>query len=138
MVLTEKLEILSEGDFYAANITEQVRAVVKRSGVSEGSALVYYLHTTGAVMVVEHEAGILVDLEDALEKVALASADYKHHRRGYDINGAAHVRTALLSVSVTLPVVGGDLLLGEYQEILVIDMDPGPKVRTVVVQAMGE
>ncbi len=84
MVLTEQLEILSEGDFYAVNITEPVRAVVKRSGVSEGSAPVFYLHTTGAVMVVEHEAGILADLEDALEKVALTSAEYAHHRRGYD------------------------------------------------------
>jgi secondary thiamine-phosphate synthase enzyme len=138
MVLTEKLTLLSEGGFYAINVTEQVRAVVKAAGIREGSALVFYRHTTGAVMIVEHDAGILVDLEDVLEKIVPVAYDYKHHLRGFDTNGAAHVRTALLSVSVTVPVVDGDLLLGTYQEIVVVDMEPEGRPRTVIVQVMGE
>ncbi|MFW6182365.1 MAG: secondary thiamine-phosphate synthase enzyme YjbQ, partial [Chloroflexota bacterium] len=128
----------SEGDFHAFNVTDQVRDVVAHSGIRDGSALIFYRHTTGAVIIVEHEAGILVDLEDVLEKVVPVAADYKHHQRGYDSNGAAHVRTALLNVSTTVPVVDGDLLLGSYQEILVVDMDSGQKVRKVLVQVMGE
>lgn len=138
MVLTEKLTLVSEGGFYAINVTEQVRAVVKAAGIREGSALVFYRHTTGAVMIVEHDAGILVDLEDVLEKIVPVAYDYKHHLRGFDTNGAAHVRTALLSVSVTVPVVDGDLLLGTYQEIVVVDMEPEGRPRTVIVQVMGE
>lgn len=138
MVLTEKLTLVSEGGFYAINVTEQVRAVVKAAGIREGAALVFYRHTTGAVMIVEHDAGILVDLEDVLEKIVPVAYDYKHHLRGFDTNGAAHVRTALLSVSVTVPVVDGDLLLGTYQEIVVVDMEPEGRPRTVIVQVMGE
>lgn len=138
MVHRQELTLASGGDFHTFNITDQVRDVVAQSGIRDGSALIFYRHTTGAVMIVEHEAGILVDLEDVLEKIAPVVADYKHHLRGHDNNGAAHVRTALLSVSTTVPVVDGDLLLGSYQEILVIDMDPGEKTRKVLVQVMGE
>ena len=138
MVHTEELTLVSEGSFHAINVTEQVRSVVKTSGVQNGSVLVFFRHTTGAVMIVEHEAGILVDLEDVLEKIVPLAYDYKHHLRGADTNGAAHVRTALLSVSVTVPVLDGDLLLGRWQEILVVDMDPNAKPRTIIVQVMGE
>jgi secondary thiamine-phosphate synthase enzyme len=139
MVLTEKLTLISEGGFYAINITERVRSVVKSSGIREGSVLVFYRHTTGAVIIVEHEAGILVDLEDVLERIVPIAYDYKHHLRGFDTNGAAHIRTALLSVSATVPVVDGDLLIGKYQEILVVDMEPTKgSPRTVIVQVMGE
>lgn len=137
MVHTEELTLISEGDFQAFNVTDRVREVVAASGVREGSVLVFYRHTTGAVLIVEHEAGILVDLEDVLEKVVPIAADYKHHLRGFDSNGAAHVRTALLGVSATVPLVDGELLMGTYQEILVVDMDPGEKARHVVVQVMG-
>jgi secondary thiamine-phosphate synthase enzyme len=137
MVHTEELTLISEGDFHAFNVTDRVREVVAASGVREGSVLVFYRHTTGAVLIVEHEAGILVDLEDVLEKVVPMAADYKHHLRGFDSNGAAHVRTALLGVSTTVPLVDGQLLMGTYQEILVVDMDPGEKARHVVVQVMG-
>lgn len=138
MVHTEKLSFVTEGDFYALNITDQVRDVLKASGIREGSVLVYYRHTTGAVMVIEHEVGILVDLQDVLEDIVPLAYAYKHHLRGYDSNGAAHVRTALLNVSVTIPVVEGDLMIGSYQEIMMIDMDPQGRPRKVIVQVMGE
>jgi len=138
MIFTQELTLLSEGDFYALNITDRVQSVIDASGIKEGQALVFYQHTTGAIAVVEHESGILADLEEALEKMAPVEGNYHHHQRGYDQNGAAHVRTALLNVSMALPLKEGRLLLGTYQEILMIDFDPGPKLRTVVVQVKGE
>lgn len=138
MILTEKLALPSQGRFHVHNVTEQVREVVRRSAVREGSALIYYTHTTGGLIIVEHEVGLLVDLEDVLERIAPAAAEYRHHLRGYDLNGAAHVRTALLGVSLTVPVLDGDLLMGSYQEILLIDMEPQPKARTLVIQVQGE
>ncbi len=138
MIVTEKLALLSQGRFHVHNVTEQVREVVRRSAVREGSALIYYTHTTGGVIAVEHEVGLLTDLEDVLEQIAPLSAEYRHHLRGYDLNGAAHVRTALLGVLLTVPVLEGDLLMGGYQEILVIDMEPQPKARTLVIQVQGE
>ena len=138
--LTETLELPSQGDFHAMNITERVRAIVTRSGIREGHALVYYQHTSGTVLIVEHEAGILVDLQDVLDAIIPPDRDFTHHRRGYDFNGASHLRTALLGVSVTIPVVDGDLLMGTYQEIIVIDFDKpdGIRTRRVTVQVSGE
>ena len=138
MVFTEKLTFTSEGDFYALNITDQVRDVVTASGIKEGSVLVFYKHTTGAIMIIEHEVGILVDLQDVLEGIVPLAYEYKHHLRGYDSNGAAHVRTAMLNVSVTIPVADADLMIGSYQEIIMIDMDPQGRPRNVIVQVMGE
>ena len=69
MIHTEKHVLLTEGGFQAFNVTERVRAAVQTAGIHHGSALVYFCHTTGAVIIVEHEAGILVDLEDALAKI---------------------------------------------------------------------
>ena len=138
MVYTKVLTFDSDGDFFPLNITEQVREVLKASRITEGAVLVYYRHTTGAILVVEHEVGILVDLQDVLDGLVPVAHAYKHHLRGYDSNGAAHVRTAMLNVSVTVPVVEADLLIGGYQEIIMLDMDRGPHPRQVVVQVMGE
>lgn len=138
MVYTRRLSVLSTGEFYSTVITDLVREIVKESGVQEGAALVFYQHTTGSVIIAEHEAGILVDLQDLLEKVLPTASDYAHHRRGYDTNGAAHVRSALLGVSAYVPVIGGDLQLGTYQELIVLDMDCDPKERTLIVQVIGE
>ena len=138
MVFTEKLTIISEGDFYALNITDQVRDVLTASGIIDGFVLVYYGHTTGAILIIEHEVGILVDLQDVLEGIVPLAYEYKHHLRGYDSNGAAHVRTAMLNVSVTIPVAEAELMIGSYQEIIMIDMDPQGRPRNVIVQVMGE
>lgn len=136
-VFTKELSIPSQGDFDAINITDQVRDVVHESKVTEGNVVVFYKHTTGAILLVEHEAGMLVDLEDMLERMAPEDGDYKHHLRGYDTNGAAHIRTAILPVSLTVPILVNDLALGTYQEIVMLDMDPGEKIRTVLVQVSG-
>lgn len=138
MVFTEELAFVSNGDFYALNITDRVLEVLKASGIKEGSVLVYYRHTTGAILIIEHEVGILVDLQDVLDDIVPLVRAYKHHLRGYDSNGAAHVRTAMLNVSVTIPVANAELLIGSYQEIIMLDMDPQGRPRNVIVQVMGE
>jgi secondary thiamine-phosphate synthase enzyme len=136
-VHTDEIVLFSEGQFSAFNVTDRVQEVVRESGVQEGMALVYYQHTTGAVLVIEHESGILADLEDVLERVVPEAFDYLHHRRGADTNGCAHLRAALLSVSATLPVWGGEIATGTYQEIIVVDMDEKSRPRRLTVQVMG-
>ncbi|MGA2762735.1 MAG: secondary thiamine-phosphate synthase enzyme YjbQ [Spirochaetia bacterium] len=138
MVKTGRLQIASGGKFSSFVITEEARRFVAESGMREGSLTVFFQHTTGAVMIVEHEAGFLVDLEDALERLVPLEARYRHHLVGYDRNGAVHVRSALLSSSLTVPVKDGSLLLGTYQDIMVLDMQRESSPRSVVLQVMGE
>jgi secondary thiamine-phosphate synthase enzyme len=138
MIQTRQISLLSEGHFYSEVITDQIRDIVTESGVQEGAALIFYRHTTGSVMIVEHEAGFLVDLEDLLEKLIPGAGDFKHHIRGYDTNGAAHLRSMLLGTSIHVPILEGTLQLGSFQEVMVLDMDPARRERTVLVQVIGE
>ena len=73
-----------------------------------------------------------------LARIAPPDKEYKHHLRGWDANGAAHMCSALLGPSVTVPVLDGDLLIGAFQEIVVVDMEPSGKPRSFVIQVAGE
>ena len=138
MVHTETFVFDSEGSWHSLNITEPVRATVKRSGIRQGIVLVFFQHTTGGVVIIEHEAGFLVDLDDNLERLIHSDGPYAHHLRDYVRNGAAHVRTAVMPPSIAAPVVNGDIALGEYQDILVVDMQPERRARTVLIQVVGD
>jgi secondary thiamine-phosphate synthase enzyme len=137
IVKTTQFDLDTCGNFSVVNITEQVRDFVRESGVHEGQALVYYKHTTGAIVIGEHEAGIIADWQAMFEQISPINGHYHHHLKAVDFNAHAHLRSALLTVSVAIPVVGGDLALGTYQDILVIDDQSDPANRRVIVQVMG-
>jgi len=138
MIHTKQLDLDTSGNFSVVNITEQVRAFVQSTGVTHGQVLVFYRHTTGALLIGEHEAGIIADLQAFFERVVPVDHPYFHHLRAVDFNGHAHVRSALLTVTVNIPVMNGNLMLGTYQEILVIDDQTDPAPRYVIVQMVGE
>ena len=138
MILSRQIELLSDGHFNVLNITDQVADFVQDSGIQNGQVLVFFQHTTGAVIVGEHETGIVADLEDLFERIIPTNYPFKHHIRAVDFNGHAHLRAALMPTSVTIPVVQGKLALGTYQEILVIDDQIDQESRYLILQAMGE
>ncbi len=138
MITSKQLKMHSDGRFNVVNITDQVREFLASTGMRHGQLCVFYQHTTGAVIIGEHEAGIIADLEDMLERIAPTDYPYLHHIRAVDCNGHAHVRAAILSTSVTIPFIDGKLVLGTFQEILVIDDQVDQEPRYLVVQAIGE
>lgn len=138
MIKTEELILQSDGIFEVKNITETVKEFVKSTGVIEGKVVIFYRHTTGGVIIGEHEAGIIADLHDMFERTIPTQYEYLHHVRGVDFNGHAHIRSALLTISVEVPISDSELLLGTYQEILVIDMQIDQNPRNVIIQVWGE
>ena len=138
MLYSEQIELESDGCFNVINITERIKQILKKAGVMDGQVMVFYQHTTGAVVIGEFEAGIVADWKEMFERIAPMNHDYKHHMRGVDLNGHAHCRAAILPVQVTIPVIGGKLGLGGYQEILVIDDQKGREPRYVIAQVWGE
>jgi secondary thiamine-phosphate synthase enzyme len=138
MVQTQMITLDSDGGFATINVTDPLRELLAASGIRAGLATVYYQHTTGGVLVTEQEAGVLADLEDVLQELIPVERDYRHHLRAVDFNGHAHIRAALFGPSVTIPVADGQLLLGRYQEILVLDMQTERAPRSVVLQILGE
>jgi len=117
------------------NVTGDVRRVVEESGVRNGVAVVFSLHTTLAVYVNEDEGRLRRDLLNLLEKLAPKGAGYLHDE--IDRNAHSHLRSILLNPSVTIPVADGSLLIGTWQSIFLAEFD-GPRRRSYVVQVVGE
>jgi secondary thiamine-phosphate synthase enzyme len=138
MIKTTTLEICPGVGYSVQNITHLANEFVAQSGVREGQLVLFYKHTTGSIIICEHEAGVIADLERALEVIAPEAGHYFHHLREVDFNGFAHVRTAFLPVSQVIPIHEGQLTLGTHQEIQVVDSQPEELKRFVVLQVTGE
>jgi secondary thiamine-phosphate synthase enzyme len=127
------IQLLTQGHNDTINITEQVRTIVAESGVRSGLVHVFLTSTTSALTIMEDEAGAKLDLVNALERLIPEKADYAHNAKWGDMNGYAHVRSALMKPFVTVPVHEGTLQLGKWQSILLIDFDNQPRNRTLHV-----
>jgi len=118
------------------NITNRVAKELDRSGIAEGLALVSAMHITAGVYVNDAESGLIGDIEEWLEKLAPEGPDYRHHRTG-ETNGDAHLKNLLIGHEVILPVTGGKLDLGPWQQVYYAEFD-GRRRKRVVIKIMGE
>ncbi len=137
-VLTGYVEISTRGHTDIVDITQQVEQVLGESELKNGSLNVFVSGSTAGITSIEYEPGLLKDLPEAFEKMAPTGVTYHHDAAWGDGNGYAHVRAAMLGSSFTVPFDNGKLLLGTWQQIVVIDFDNRPRNRSVVVQMMGE
>lgn len=117
-------------------ITDEVRAIVEKSGVRDGMVLVSAMHITAAVYVNDWEDGLIHDFQVWLEKLAPAGLPYRHHQTGED-NADAHLKRTLMGQQVILPITGGDLDLGPWEQVFYAEFD-GQRRKRVVVKVMGE
>ncbi len=134
--LTEYLWFSTKQHREFINITDKVAALVERSGVKEGFVLVSAMHITAGVYVNDAESGLIQDIEEWLEKLAPFRPDYKHHRTG-ESNGDAHLKSLLIHHEVIVPVTGGKLDLGPWQQVYYAEFD-GQRRKRVVLKVMGE
>ncbi|MFQ5865974.1 MAG: secondary thiamine-phosphate synthase enzyme YjbQ [bacterium] len=137
-IITDSIEISTRGYTDIIDITQEVQTVLNKSELTKGSLTVFVSGSTAGVTTIEYEPGLLKDLPEAFEKVAPIGVTYHHDATWGDGNGYAHVRAALLGASFTVPFKKGRLLLGTWQQLVVIDFDNRPRRRSVVVQMMGE
>ena len=117
-------------------ITDHVAAVVKKSGVKEGMVLVSAMHITAGVYVNDWEDGLIADFQVWLEKLAPAGLAYEHHRTGED-NADAHLKRTIMGHQVIVPITGGKLDLGPWEQIFYAEFD-GQRKKRVVLKVMGE
>ena len=138
MVVTLDLSVRTKGHTDITDITSQVSAAVRESGLQAGIVTVFCPGSTGGLSTIEYEGGVMTDLRQVLDEVAPPDRDYKHHLRWGDDNGSAHVRSALIGPSLTVPFVKRRLTLGTWQQIVFLDFDIRPRQRELVVQIIGE
>jgi secondary thiamine-phosphate synthase enzyme len=137
-VCTKRLEFKTRGNTDVVDITPEVAAVLQSTGLEEGSLTVFAPGATAGVTTIEYEPGLVSDLKRAFEQMAPEGIPYAHNERWGDGNGHAHVRASLLGASLTVPFSRGDLILGTWQQIVVVDFDNRPRRRAVVIQVVGE
>lgn len=130
-----RLQTTSDTDIL--DLTPEVAGLVERTGIVSGWALVFVPGSTGAVTTIEFESGCLDDLRTALETLAPRDGEYRHNLRWRDGNGYSHIRAALMSPSLTVPIHDGALALGTWQQIVLCDFDNRPRDRRVLLEIIG-
>ena len=131
------LRMETPGHGHIVDITEGVARVVRTAGVERGLVSAFAVGSTVALTTMEYEPGGVEDLRTLLDRLIPAQASYEHNRLNHDTNAHAHMRAALIGPSVTVPVVDGDLTLGTWQQIVLLDFDDRPRARTVTVQVLS-
>jgi secondary thiamine-phosphate synthase enzyme len=131
------LRMSTQGNGEVVDLTEGVQRIVATAGVERGVATVFAQGSTLAVTTIEYEPGAVEDLGEALERLLPSGGDYAHNRRNGDTNAHAHLRAAVIGPSESIPVVDGRLLLGTWQQVVLVDFDDRPRSRTVHVHVVG-
>ena len=139
MVKTGKIRLKTKGNCHIANITEQVRSKIEASGIRQGTVTLFNIGSTAAITTTEYEPGLVnTDIEAAFERIAPAHARYEHEETWHDDNGHSHVRASILGPSLTVPIVDGQLTLGTWQQIILVDFDTTSRNRTILCQMVGQ
>ena len=128
-----ELHFTTKGFNEILDITSQVQKAVQQSSLQEGVVHLFVAGSTAALTTIEYERGALADLQRALEAIAPMNGQYAHNEAWGDGNGYAHLRAALLKPDLCVPVQGGKLALGTWQQIVLIDFDNRPRQRAVLV-----
>jgi secondary thiamine-phosphate synthase enzyme len=136
-VHTGELRFSTGGDGEVIDLTEGVLSVVQSAGIEHGVVSVFVPGSTAAVTTMEYEPGGVHDFRTVLERLVPREGDYEHNRLNNDTNSHAHIRAAVVGPSETVPLRGGRLGTGTWQQIVLVDFDDRPRERTVVVQVVS-
>jgi secondary thiamine-phosphate synthase enzyme len=136
-VHTALLRLTTRGDGDVVDLSPGLAEVLRTCELSRGVVCVFVEGSTAAVTTMEHEPGGVADLRAALERLVPADGDYEHNRRNADDNAHAHLRASLVGPSVSVPLVDGRLVLGTWQQVVLLDFDTRPRERRVHVQVVG-
>jgi secondary thiamine-phosphate synthase enzyme len=131
------LRMETPGNGHVVDITPGVASVVNTSGVDHGVASVFATGSTVAVTTMEYEPGGVHDLQVLLDRLIPSAGNYEHNQLNHDTNSHAHLRAAVIGPSETIPIVDGQLQLGTWQQVVLIDFDDRPRRRTVTVQVLS-
>jgi len=138
-VKTVSLRLTMQGDTQVENVTKPVAKALAGTGLSAGIVTVFIKHTTASVMIIEDEPGIRADTKTFWDRAVPADPSWQHNTRnaGED-NGHSHLRGQLQGPSVTIPFLEAAMLLGTWQQVVVVDFDTRSRTRELVIQIMGE
>jgi len=135
-VETKQVMLPTRGHDEIRDITPEVARAVRSSAISSGTVTIFVPGSTAGVTTMEYEPNLVADVAEALRRLVPENLSYRHN--AIDDNGHSHVRAALVGPSLTVPFVNKELLLGTWQQIVLIDFDTHPRQRRLIFQIVGE
>jgi len=137
-VSTKIITVISNGENEMIDITRQTAEAINSSNLQDGIVVIFVSGSTAAVTTIEYEPGLRKDFPKMLARLAPGDLEYEHDNRWHDGNGHSHVRASLIGPSLTVPFKNGRLMLGVWQQIVVLEMDTRGRERNIVLQMIGE
>jgi secondary thiamine-phosphate synthase enzyme len=139
MTHTARFQVATHGNTQVIDITASVARAIQAAGIRDGLVCVFVVGSTASITTTEAEPGLVThDLKAFFERIAPEDDYYKHEATWGDDNGHAHVRASAVGPSLTVPLVGGQMTLGTWQQIVLIDFDTRGRQREIVVQVVGD
>jgi secondary thiamine-phosphate synthase enzyme len=138
MVFGKDFSIQTQGFSDIVDITPNIEAIIDESKIENGIATVFVVGSTASVSTIEYEPALTEDMKDQLNELVPSNLKSRHSETWGDDNGFSHLRATLMGPGITVPVSGGSLTLGTWQQIVVIDHDNRPRSRKIFVQVIGE
>ena len=137
-IITDYIPVSTRGFSDIKDITREAERKLSASGLTAGTITFFASGSTAGITTIEYEPGLLKDIPDMFDKLAPQGAHYHHDATWHDGNGNSHVRAALQGPSLVVPFADGQMLLGTWQQVVLIDFDNRSRQRKVVMQIMGE
>lgn len=137
-VITKIAQIETRGENDVIDITGQTSKAVEESKLKDGIVTVFVSGSTAAITTIEYEPGLTQDFPRMLSRIAPIDIEYEHDNTWHDGNGHSHVRASLIGPSLTIPFKDGDLILGTWQQIVLLETDTRPRERKIILQIIGE
>ena len=138
-VESHRFSVDSRGNTHVIDLTRSIHECLSAGKINNGTATVFVIGSTAAITTTEYEPGLATnDLAEAFERLAPEKAYYRHEETWHDDNGHSHVRATVTGPSLTVPLIEGQLTLGTWQQVILIDFDTRARRREIVVQVIGE
>ena len=137
-VITKVITVSSNGENDMIDITSQTDEAIKGSGLQDGIVAIFVSGSTASITTIEYEVGLKKDFPKMLTRIAPREIEYEHDNTWHDGNGQSHVRASLLGPCLTVPFKNKGLMLGTWQQIVLLEMDTRPRGRKIILQLIGE
>jgi secondary thiamine-phosphate synthase enzyme len=137
-IVTKTINIHSKGETDMIDLTIPTSEAVEETKLKDGIVIIFVAGSTAAVTTIEYEPGLQVDFPKMLARIAPKNVEYEHDKTWHDENGHSHVRASLVGPSLTIPFKDNNLMLGTWQQIVLMEMDTRKRERKIILQIIGE
>lgn len=136
-VITKTIVVKSIGEGDMIDVTEQTSKAIEQSKIKDGIVTVFVSGSTAAVTTIEYEPGLRKDFSRMLSKIVPSDIEYEHEKMWHDGNGHSHVRASIIGPSITIPFKDGKMMLGTWQQVVLVEMDTRQRERKIILQIIG-